>query len=89
MPMARERGKRSLWWASPEIFFLILALLCAFLMGFYAFHSLWHDLLLEKIILSHEKPNAGQNCFQIVTSFYFFLQHVSLTLFHLCPRSFW
>ena len=55
------------------------------------FSRFGHDLLLEKIFLSLEKPNAGQNCFQTVAffSFTFFLQHVSLTLFHLCPRRFW
>ena len=33
----------------------------------------------------------GQNCFQTVTCFFFllfFLQHVSLALFHLCPCRF-
>ena len=28
------------------------------------FSRFGHDLLLEKIFLSLEKPNAGQNCFQ-------------------------
>ena len=44
------------------------------------------DLLRERYFLSHEKPNAGQNCFQTVTIF--FLQHVSLTLFHHVPAGF-
>ena len=34
------------------------------------FSRFGHDLLLEKIFLSREKPNAGQNCFQTV-AFYF------------------
>ena len=36
------------------------------------------------------KPNAKLNRFQIVTIlFYFFLQHISKTLCHLCSRRFW
>ena len=54
------------------------------------FSRFGHDLLLKRYFLSREKLNAGQNCFQTVTIFfYFFLQHVSLTLFYLCPRRFW
>ena len=49
-------------------------------------------ILVTKICHVIEKPNAGQNCFQTVTCCcfftFFFLQHVSLTLFHLCPRRF-
>ena len=38
---------------------------------------------------AREKLNAGQNCFQTVIFFFtFFLQHVSLTLFHLCHHRF-
>ena len=40
------------------------------------FSRFGHNLLLEKIFL----VNAGQNCYQTVTIF--FLQPVSLTLFH-------
>ena len=43
------------------------------------FSRFGHDLLLEKIFLATQETNAGQNCFQTVTIFfYFFLQHVSL-----------
>ena len=36
------------------------------------------------------KPNAKHNSFQMVTIFfYFFLQHISYTLCHLCSRRFW
>ena len=47
-----------------------------------------HDFLLKIYFLASEKPNAGQNRFQKVTIFllFFFLQHVSLTVFHLCSH---
>ena len=50
-----------------------------------------HDFMLEIYFLASEKPNAGQKRFQTVTIFffYFFLQHVSLTLFHLRSRRLW
>ena len=79
-----------------DFFFKFSALLCAFLMGFYAFGSrfqlCWSRSFARKDISYHaRKPNAGQNCFQTITIFFilFFLQYVSLTLFHLCPRRFW
>ena len=96
MPKAREKGvehERGLFPLSLggyENFFEFQALLCVFLMGVFMrlgpdFSRFGYDLLQEK------KPNTGQNCFQTVTIFFFtfFHQHVSLTLFHLCPRRFW
>ena len=48
------------------------------------FSRFGHDFLLEKIIFVMRESNAGQNCLQTITIFFtFFLQHVSLTLFHL------
>ena len=64
------------------------------LRGFYGFgtrfQSFWSQFFTRKDFSSHEKPNAGQFFIQTVTIFFtYFLQHVSLTLFHLCPRRFW
>ena len=54
------------------------------------FSRFGHEFLLEKIFLSREKPNAGQFFFSDSHDFFtYFLQHVSLTLFHLCPHRFW
>ena len=56
-------------------------------MGFYAFGTRFQSRFLL------EKPNAKQNRFQIhvvtIFFFYFFLQHISFTLCHLCSRRFW
>ena len=57
-----------------------LALLCAFLMGFYAFGTRFQSRFFARNNISWgvRKPNAKQNRFQIVTIFfYFFLQHIS------------
>ena len=50
-----------------------------------------HDFFARKDISWRvRKPNAKQNRFQIVKIFfYFFLQHISKTLCHLCSRRFW
>ena len=49
-----------------------------------------HNLLLEKYFLSCRYPMLDKIVFrQSRLIFTFFLQHVSLTLFHLCPRRFW
>ena len=61
-------------------------------MGFYAFGTRFQSRFLARKDISWRvrKPNAKQNRFQIVTIFvYFFLQHISLTLCHLCSRRFW
>ena len=60
--------------------FEFLALLCAFLMGFYAFGTRFQSRFFARKDISWRvrKPNAKQNRFQIVTIFfYFFLQHIS------------
>ena len=60
----------------PRENFEFLALLCAFLMGFYAFGTRFQSR--KDISWRVRKPNAKQNRFQIVTIFvYFFLQHIS------------
>ena len=98
VPKKREGGLIPLstggFRGSPQSFFLILgASMCAFNGVFMHlgsdFSPFGHNLLLEKIFLV--KLNAEQNYFQTVTMFFllFFLQHVSLTLFHLCPRRSW
>ena len=91
VPKTREGGLGGL----PQDFFLILCASMCIFNGFFMhlgpdFSPFGHNLLLERYFLSREKLNAGQNYFQTVTIFFtFFLQHVSLTLFHLCPRRFW
>ena len=58
----------------------ILALLCAFLMGFYALGTRFQSRFLASKDTSWRvrKPNAKQNRFQIVTIFFYFsLQHIS------------
>ena len=65
---------------SPQENFEFLALLCAFLMGFYAFGTRLQTRFFDRKDISWRviKPNAKQNRFQIVTIiFYFFLQHIS------------
>ena len=60
--------------------FEFLALLCAFLMGFYAFGTRFQSRFFARKDISWRvrKPNAKQNRFQIVTIFfYFFLQQIS------------
>ena len=64
----------------PRENFEFLALLCAFLMGFYAFGTRFQSRFFARKDISWRvrKPNAKQNRFQIVTIFvYFFLQHIS------------
>ena len=92
MPTTREgestRGgiPLSLWGLGglPRENFEFLALLCAFLMGFYAFGIRFQSRFLfarKDISWRVRKPNAKQNRFQIVTSFFFifffsiFLRH--------------
>ena len=54
------------------------------------FSRFCHDLLLEKIFLVTRETECWTNLFSDSHDFFkFFLQHVSLTLFHLCPRRFW
>ena len=36
------------------------------------FSPFGHNLLIKRYFLSREKPNAGQNCFQTVTIFFYF-----------------
>ena len=63
--------------------FEYLALLCAFLMGFYAFGTRFQSRFFARKDISWRvrKPNAKQNGFQIVTIFFFtfffsiFLRH--------------
>ena len=72
------RGVRGL----PQENFEFLALLCAFLMGFYAFGTRLQTRFFDRKDISWRviKPNAKQNRFQIVTiifTFFFsiFLRH--------------
>ena len=78
----------------PSFFFFNLGALMCVLMVFYAFgtrfQSYWSQSFARKDISCHvrnrmlDKIVIRQSRF-----FYFFLQHVSLTLFHLCPCRFW
>ena len=64
----------------PRENFEFLALLCAFLMGFYAFGTRFQSRFFARKYISWRvrQPNAKQNRFQIVTIFLnFFLQHIS------------
>ena len=56
------------------------------------FSPFGHNLLLEKIFLVMRETECLLDKIVFRQSrffFTFFLQHVSLTLFHLCPRRFW
>ena len=55
------------------------------------FSPFGHDLLLEKIFLVTRETECWTKLFSDSHDFFtfFFLQHASLTLFHLCPRRFW
>ena len=89
---AREGGLPLSLEGLPRENFEFLALLCAFLMGFNAFGTRFQSRFFARKDISWRvrKPNAKQNRFQIVTIFcYFFLQHISKTLCHLCSRRFW
>ena len=52
------------------------------------FSHFGHDLLLERYFLSHEKPNAGQNCFQTVNIFFSSACFFDI-FFYPCPSRFW
>ena len=58
----------------PRENFEFLALLCAFLMGFYAFGTRFQSRFFARKDISWRvrKPNAKQNRFQIVTIFLLF-----------------
>ena len=58
----------------PRENFEFLALLCAFLMGFYAFGTRFQSQYFARKDISWRvrKPNAKQNRFQIVTIFVYF-----------------
>ena len=58
----------------PRENFEFLALLCAFLMGLYAFWTRFQSRLFARKDISWRvrKPNAKQNRFQIVTIFFLF-----------------
>ena len=54
------------------------------------FSPFGQNLLLEKIFLVTQETECWTKLLSDSHDFfYFFLQHVSLTLFHLCPRRFW
>ena len=54
------------------------------------FSPFGHDLLLEKIFLATRETECCTKLFSDSHDFFtFFLQHVSLTFFYLCPRRFW
>ena len=54
------------------------------------FSPFGHNLLLEKIFLVMRETECWTKLFSDSHDFLtFFLQHVFLTLFHLCPRRFW
>ena len=53
------------------------------------FSRFGHNLLLEKIFLVTSETECWTKLFSDSHIFFtFFLRHVSLTLFHLCPRRF-
>ena len=68
--------------ASPEKIFKFWALLCSFLMEFLCVWDQILVVLVTKIFLVEEKPNAGQNCFQTVTWFLFTFFLFSMFLWH-------
>ena len=99
VPKTREGGLIPSWQGGlrglHQVFFKFWALLCAFLMGFYAFRtrcqSFWSRSFATKDISCHAR-NQMLDKIVFRQSWFFFtflLQHVSLTLFHLCPRRFW
>ena len=54
------------------------------------FSPFGHDLLLEKIFLVTRETECWTKLFSDSHNFFtFFLKHVYLTLFHLCPCRFW
>ena len=71
-----ERGGRGL----PRENFEFLALLCAFLMGFYVFGTRFQSRFFARKDISwrERKPNAKQNHFQIVTIFFTFFFSIFL-----------
>ena len=78
----------------PPSFFLILgASMCVF-NGIFMhlgpdFSPFGHDILLEKIFLVTRETECWTKMFSDSHDFFtFFLQHVSLTLFYLCPHRF-
>ena len=77
---------------SPPFFLLILGASMCVLMEFYAFgtrfQSFWSHSFARKDISCHAR-NRMLDKIVFRQSRFFLLQHVSLTLFHLCPRRFW
>ena len=54
------------------------------------FSPFCHDILLEKIFLVMRETECWTKLFSDSHVYFtFFQQHVSLTLFQLCPRRFW
>ena len=79
---------------SPKFFLILGASMCVFSWFFMHlgpdFSPFGHDLLLEKIFLVMRETECWTKLFSDSHDFFtFFLQHVSLTLFHLCPHRFW
>ena len=79
----------------PQVFFLNFGRFFVRFNGVFMhleqdFSPFGHDLLQEKIFLVTRETECWTKLFSDSHDFfYFFLQHVSLTLFHLCPRRFW
>ena len=100
VPKTREGGLIPLstggFRGSPPSFFWILgASMCVFNGVFYAFgtrfQSFWSRSFARKDISCHVRNQMLDKIVFRQSQFFFtfFLQHVSLTLFHLCPRRFW
>ena len=98
VPKTREGGLIPLatggFSGSPQSFFLILGASMFVLMVFYAFgtrfQSFWSQSFARKDISCHTRNwMLDKIVFRQSWFFYFFLQHVSLTLFYLCPSRFW
>ena len=54
------------------------------------FSTFGHNLLLEKLFLVTREAECWTKLFSDSHDFFiFFLKHVSLTLFYLCPGRFW
>ena len=54
------------------------------------FQSFWSQSFARKDIFVTQETECWTKLFSDSHDFFtFFLQHVSLTLFHLCPRRFW
>ena len=81
MPTARERESTLGGFGGlPRFFLNFERFYVRFSWVFYAFGTRFYSFWSQNYFLSREKSNAGQNCFQTVTCFFFTFFFLSMFL---------